>query len=175
VASDVAARGLDIKGVSHVFNFDVPWQPDDYVHRIGRTGRAGAKGKAFTLATREDNDAVAQIEKLTGTKIVRSGATEAAEPEAEATEEKPRRSSSRRSRIEGEEGSKQPAERKREPRRRAESEKKEAPAPAAERAAAPARAPEPKQAPQQRREPEPAGDDDGWNGPLPSFLSVGLG
>ena len=41
VASDVAARGLDIKGVSHVFNFDVPWQPDDYVHRIGRTGRAG--------------------------------------------------------------------------------------------------------------------------------------
>ena len=44
VASDVAARGLDVKGVSHVFNFDVPWQPDDYVHRIGRTGRAGAKG-----------------------------------------------------------------------------------------------------------------------------------
>ena len=42
VASDVAARGLDVKGVSHVINFDVPWQPDDYVHRIGRTGRAGA-------------------------------------------------------------------------------------------------------------------------------------
>src|SRR6476469_4194424 len=49
VASDVAARGLDVKGVSHVINFDVPWHPDDYVHRIGRTGRAGAKGKAFTL------------------------------------------------------------------------------------------------------------------------------
>jgi superfamily II DNA/RNA helicase len=74
VASDVAARGLDIKGVSHVFNFDVPWQPDDYVHRIGRTGRAGAKGKAFTLATREDNEAVSQIEKLTGTPIPRTSA-----------------------------------------------------------------------------------------------------
>src|SRR5690606_20214702 len=49
VASDVAARGLDVKGVSHVFNFDTPWHPDDYVHRIGRTGRAGAKGRAFTL------------------------------------------------------------------------------------------------------------------------------
>ncbi len=51
VASDVAARGLDIKGVSHVFNFDVPWHPDDYVHRIGRTGRAGRTGIAITLAT----------------------------------------------------------------------------------------------------------------------------
>ncbi|WP_284273613.1 DEAD/DEAH box helicase, partial [Sphingomonas astaxanthinifaciens] len=94
VASDVAARGLDIKGVSHVFNFDVPWQPDDYVHRIGRTGRAGAKGKAFTLATREDNEAVAQIEKLTGTKIPRSGAegvAAAAEPAAPEAEEKRKR------------------------------------------------------------------------------------
>ena len=44
VASDVAARGLDIKGVSHVFNYDVPWHPDDYAHHIGRTGRAGRPG-----------------------------------------------------------------------------------------------------------------------------------
>ena len=66
VASDVAARGLDVKGVSHVINFDVPWQPDDYIHRIGRTGRAGMKGIAITLATREDGDQVAAIEKLTG-------------------------------------------------------------------------------------------------------------
>ena len=70
-ASDVAARGLDIKGVSHVFNYDTPWHPDDYVHRIGRTGRAGATGTAFTLATAEDADAVANIEKLTGQKIER--------------------------------------------------------------------------------------------------------
>ena len=71
VASDVAARGLDVKGVSHVFNFDVPWQADDYVHRIGRTGRAGAKGTAITLATREDVERVEDIEKLLGQKIAR--------------------------------------------------------------------------------------------------------
>ena len=73
VASDVAARGLDVKGVSHVFNFDVPWQPDDYVHRIGRTGRAGATGTAITLATRADLELVDRIEKLTGQKIPRIG------------------------------------------------------------------------------------------------------
>jgi len=71
VASDVAARGLDVKGVSHVFNFDVPWQPDDYIHRIGRTGRAGAKGIAITLATKADAEQVDRIEKLTGLKIPR--------------------------------------------------------------------------------------------------------
>ena len=60
VASDVAARGLDVKGVSHVVNFDVPWQPDDYIHRIGRTGRAGAKGIAYTIATREDGEAIGE-------------------------------------------------------------------------------------------------------------------
>ncbi|MFQ3594651.1 MAG: DEAD/DEAH box helicase [Sphingomonadaceae bacterium] len=73
VASDVAARGLDIKGVSHVFNFDVPWHPDDYVHRIGRTGRAGKSGTAITLATSEDAEAIAAIEKLTGIAIPRLG------------------------------------------------------------------------------------------------------
>jgi superfamily II DNA/RNA helicase len=82
VASDVAARGLDVKGVSHVFNFDVPWQPDDYVHRIGRTGRAGMKGVAITLATRADAEAVDAIEKLTGQKIARIG-TPAKEPKTE--------------------------------------------------------------------------------------------
>jgi superfamily II DNA/RNA helicase len=65
-ASDVAARGLDIKGVSHVFNFDTPWHPDDYVHRIGRTGRAGATGRAFTFVAPEDAEAIANVEKLTG-------------------------------------------------------------------------------------------------------------
>jgi superfamily II DNA/RNA helicase len=73
VASDVAARGLDVKGVSHVFNFDVPWQPDDYIHRIGRTGRAGAKGTAITLATKSDGEFIDRIEKLTGHKIPRVG------------------------------------------------------------------------------------------------------
>src|SRR5689334_8861984 len=79
VASDVAARGLDIKGVSHVINFDVPWQPDDYIHRIGRTGRAGMTGIAITLATRADAEAVAGIEKLTGLKIARAGKAAEAE------------------------------------------------------------------------------------------------
>jgi superfamily II DNA/RNA helicase len=91
VASDVAARGLDVKGVSHVINFDVPWQPDDYVHRIGRTGRAGMKGIAITLATREDSDAIAAIEKLTGQKIARIGAAakEARAEEPKKAEAKP--------------------------------------------------------------------------------------
>ena len=136
VASDVAARGLDVKGVSHVFNFDVPWQPDDYIHRIGRTGRAGATGTAITLATREDNDAVAAIEKLTGLKISRSetASAEAPQPEpkrSEKKEDRPKRSS--RSREERE----QP----------------------------------------DRREPTLVVEDlkPDWNGPLPSFLSVGAG
>jgi superfamily II DNA/RNA helicase len=93
VASDVAARGLDIKGVSHVINFDVPWQPDDYVHRIGRTGRAGAKGIAISLATREDAERVSDIEKLIGTKIARSGGgapASSAEDEAPAQPRKAR-------------------------------------------------------------------------------------
>jgi superfamily II DNA/RNA helicase len=66
VCSDVAARGLDIGGLSHVFNFDVPHHAEDYVHRIGRTGRAGLEGHAFTIAMPEDRLAVAAIEKLTG-------------------------------------------------------------------------------------------------------------
>ncbi len=64
VCSDVAARGLDIGGLSHVFNFDVPIHAEDYVHRIGRTGRAGLEGKALTIASPEDRYAVEQIEKL---------------------------------------------------------------------------------------------------------------
>src|SRR5215207_976672 len=69
VASDVAARGLDIQGLSHVFNFDVPYHAEDYVHRIGRTGRAGRQGRAFTLAAPEDGKSVAAIEKLIGKAI----------------------------------------------------------------------------------------------------------
>jgi superfamily II DNA/RNA helicase len=71
VASDVAARGLDIPAVSHIFNFDVPFQPDDYVHRIGRTGRAGRSGDAFMLVQPRDEKCVAAIEKLIGQTIAR--------------------------------------------------------------------------------------------------------
>jgi len=71
VCSDVAARGIDIGGLSHVFNFDVPHHAEDYVHRIGRTGRAGKDGKAFTIATPEDRLAVEAIEKLIAAPIPR--------------------------------------------------------------------------------------------------------
>ncbi len=70
IASDVAARGLDIPSVSHVFNFDVPSNAEDYVHRIGRTGRAGRHGNAFTLVAGDDDEkAILAIEKLTGQPI----------------------------------------------------------------------------------------------------------
>ena len=71
VASDVAARGLDVPSVSHVFNFDVPIHADDYVHRIGRTGRAGRSGHAFMLTTPRDAKYAEAIEKLTGNKLTR--------------------------------------------------------------------------------------------------------
>ena len=69
VATDVAARGLDIKDVPAVFNYDVPFNPEDYVHRIGRTGRAGASGLAVTLVTKGDQRQVAELEKLLKTPI----------------------------------------------------------------------------------------------------------
>jgi len=151
VASDVAARGLDVKGVSHVFNFDVPWQPDDYIHRIGRTGRAGAKGIAITLATKADAEAVARIEKLTGLKIARSSAAGAPAPEP-----RPRAKA---------EAKPAPTE----PKRAAKAEPKPAAGPAARAEAKPAaRADKP------RQEKTPVVEDlkSEWNGPLPSFLSV---
>ncbi|KPA23027.1 ATP-dependent RNA helicase RhlE [Shimia sp. SK013] len=71
VASDVAARGLDVPSVSHVFNFDVPGHAEDYVHRIGRTGRAGREGKAFTICTPRDEKAFDAIEALIQKQITR--------------------------------------------------------------------------------------------------------
>ena len=71
VATDIAARGLDIADVSHVINFDVPENPEDYVHRIGRTGRAQAVGDAFTIFTAEEMDHVRSIERYIGTTIQR--------------------------------------------------------------------------------------------------------
>ncbi|MGX5733439.1 DEAD/DEAH box helicase [Bosea thiooxidans] len=88
VASDVAARGLDIPAVSHVFNFDVPTHAEDYVHRIGRTGRAGRLGTAFTIVTRHDDKLVAAVEKLTGQSIAFEGPGLDALPPSEAREER---------------------------------------------------------------------------------------
>jgi superfamily II DNA/RNA helicase len=185
VASDVAARGLDVKGVSHVINFDVPWQPDDYIHRIGRTGRAGMTGIAITLATREDGEAVSRIEKLIGHKIPRAGGTAPAPEAAAEPEAAPARA--------------------REPRRRQRGQKAEQAAPAEDAGAvaqpapvaevAPAEQAAPAEKPRRRsrtrqseeREPEmqreqapersPVVEDlkSEWNGPLPGFLSVSAG
>ncbi len=84
VCSDVAARGLDIGGLSHVFNFDVPFHAEDYVHRIGRTGRAGREGHAYTLATPDEAKLVGAVEKLTGLPIPRMVAVEGVESSGEA-------------------------------------------------------------------------------------------
>jgi superfamily II DNA/RNA helicase len=147
VASDVAARGLDIKGVSHVFNYDTPWHPDDYVHRIGRTGRAGAKGRAFTLVTPEDAEAIANVETLTGMQIPVFEAGEA-KPETEREESPGREARPRREREE---------------RPRREKPQAERPAPEPRRAA-----------PRPEPEPEPAETDEPgeWNGPVPDFLGM---
>lgn len=87
VASDVAARGLDVRGLSHVFNFDVPRNPEDYIHRIGRTGRAGMSGQALTLVSPEDEFNLAAIKALTGKEIPVLQREGIAAPEPVAAEE----------------------------------------------------------------------------------------
>ncbi|HWJ76315.1 MAG TPA: DEAD/DEAH box helicase [Kaistia sp.] len=86
VASDVAARGLDIPDVSHVFNFDIPTHADDYVHRIGRTGRAGRSGTAMTLVAPADQKYLSAIDKLTGDGVKWLGDPVGAAPSRERTE-----------------------------------------------------------------------------------------
>jgi superfamily II DNA/RNA helicase len=174
VASDVAARGLDVKGVSHVINFDVPWQPDDYIHRIGRTGRAGMTGIAITLATPADADQVAAIEKLTGTRIARVGTEREAAAPAETRE--PETSAPREARDSRPPREARKPRENREPRpRREERPSREERAPCSE---TPAKAREERKPRPPRREPEPSPPsqaeeiDQGWNGPMPSFLSL---
>ena len=182
VASDVAARGLDIKGVSHVFNYDTPWHPDDYVHRIGRTGRAGAKGRAITLVTPEDKEALDNVEKLTRFKIPEfpwgevsgqgGGSSESSASTDDSREEKPaeeRKARSRRRKDDDREQDRREAkpreerplrEKSREDRSRDEKPREE------------------------KRDRKPGGrheDNDPptklgeWNGPMPGFLGVGFG
>jgi superfamily II DNA/RNA helicase len=159
VASDVAARGLDIKGVSHVYNFDAPWHPDDYVHRIGRTGRAGAKGVAYTLVTSDDAENLANIEKLTGQKIERvkvRGDLPAPGSDAEApAPRRKRREEPREDRAEAEAPRRERKPRDEQPRR-----ERDAPPPR-ERS--------------RRRDERDDGPDEGWNGPVPDFLNYTLG
>jgi superfamily II DNA/RNA helicase len=190
VASDVAARGLDVKGVSHVFNYDTPWHPDDYVHRIGRTGRAGATGRAFTLVSDEDAEAIANVEKLTGGAIpvYEAGAAGKSEGKSEAkAEERQPRERPRREREDRKLG----AEKRSEPKRRepvATKAEQVEPVRAEAKRAEPRRA-EPKAAESrpverkrsERAEPrhEPVASAPArqtsvqeWNGPIPGFLNV---
>jgi superfamily II DNA/RNA helicase len=161
VASDVAARGLDVKGVSHVINFDVPWQPDDYIHRIGRTGRAGRKGIAITLAAKADSDQVEAIEKLLGAPIIRSGAaaepaTQKREPRKEAeTKPEPRPNKGARRRQAATKEDQPERQRDSAPKKERQQERKPEAAKATETA------------PKQKAE-----ADSDWNGPLPGFLNV---
>jgi len=187
VASDVAARGLDIKGVSHVFNYDAPWHPDDYVHRIGRTGRAGATGVAFTLVTPEDAENIREIEKLTGMKIERyAGDSDAPRNDVALTEEEANAPVAPKGRGRGGRGGAKAAAPKAEPKPKAESKAKPEPKTEARepKPAEPRREPRPE--PREDRSPrsprrEPAnpntndGPDDGWNGPMPDFLRFTLG
>jgi superfamily II DNA/RNA helicase len=106
VASDVAARGLDIPAVSHVFNFDVPHHADDYVHRIGRTGRAGRTGTAISIVTPLDHKSMVAIEKLIGQTIPRAdGVIEPSDELAAPSSSAPRRSRESRERAGTKEGS----------------------------------------------------------------------
>jgi len=181
-ASDVAARGLDIKGVSHVVNYDIPWHPDDYIHRIGRTGRAGATGVAITFVTNRDQEHVDSIEKLTGMKLpVRD--SKSVKPEKKQGGKKPAakhshdKSGHDKSAHKKPNHEKQDSAKKSPPKKAADS----AP-PVADTRAKPDRPRKPKaEQPQAKSEPvvaqKPVQNDaeaDGWNGPVPGFLDAKL-
>ena len=178
VASDVAARGLDVKGVSHVVNFDAPWHPDDYVHRIGRTGRAGATGVAYTLVGPDDAENIQNIEKLTGEKIKTLDALPG-EPEADRPTREPRRGRGNRAerRLRFEQA----------PERDSVQQSAEPVEATPTRAAPPAPIRDERQDRHRdrrddgndRRRGHPRhdrddGPDEGWNGPIPDFLKVTL-
>jgi superfamily II DNA/RNA helicase len=181
VASDVAARGLDIQGLSHVFCFDVPYHAEDYVHRIGRTGRAGRQGRSFMLATPEDGKAVAAIERLIGRAIppfsidgVAAAALDAEAPDGRrprrgnhrAAEWRPARASH------GVESDRRPRRNDRPPRQAPHRETQDAevvtfPGPNGHPVAEPRRRPQP----ERRREPGPERRVVGFGDDLPAFLA----
>ena len=88
VATDLAARGIDVEGISHVFNFELPLEPESYVHRIGRTGRAGARGIAISLVAPMERTQLKRIEKLIGFEILPDGREPEPLPETVSTESK---------------------------------------------------------------------------------------
>lgn len=175
VASDVAARGIDVKGVSHVFNFDAPWHPDDYVHRIGRTGRGGATGTAYTLVTPEDAENIAEIEKLTGHKIERVPSPVAVDGAEDASPPKRARGGKRDAKKPEPRREEAAAEAPAKPRSRRAAPVREdaapAPAPREEQRSRSPRDERPVRDDRRRRRDQDDGPDDGWNGPIPDFLN----
>ena len=174
IASDVAARGLDIPDVSHVFNYDVPHHADDYVHRIGRTGRAGKSGTAITIVSPSDNKSLGAIEKLIGQSIAWIGEPPAAE---DAGSHEPRshegrgegRNGGGRGRRDGRGGGRPPKGPRHEPRPpRDHSQPNPVPAVRVEQPAPVARIEEARpRPPAPARQSEPAGD---VSSHLPAFL-----
>ena len=188
VASDVAARGLDIPAVSHVFNFDVPTHAEDYVHRIGRTGRAGREGKALTISAPKDEKHLVEIERLLQKEIPRVDLPEAApapkreEAEAEAPRaesDKPTRSRGGRSRRKksapAEESAPAAAAQEAEDMSIQAADPSAEPAPAAETASAPTEKPAPKR--RSRAKKEDSGEPAkvvGMGDHLPRFIALSL-
>jgi superfamily II DNA/RNA helicase len=148
VASDVAARGLDIPTTSHVFNFDVPHHADDYVHRIGRTGRAGRAGVAISIVSPLDTKSIAAIEKLIGQSIPRAEGDFTARSESDGEAEQPREHRPR----EGSRRGRGKPQREREPRQ-AGNKRHQGPA---QEAAPPRHASTPRSEPMPRSEPRRA-------------------
>jgi superfamily II DNA/RNA helicase len=172
VASDVAARGLDIPAVSHIFNFDVPHHPDDYIHRIGRTGRAGLSGTAITLVAPADGKSLAAIERLTGQPIPPMGAlAPVSAPASEYEGRPPQAERSQRGQNQGERNHGEPKHSRRperhhrdrqpQPQQRQPQPRQETPQQAQE-SRDPARANKP------QPQPDNAGESDGSH--LPAFL-----
>ncbi len=165
IASDVAARGLDIPDVSHVFNFDVPHHPDDYVHRIGRTGRAGRSGVAITIVSPADQKSVTAIEKLIGQSIPWAEkparvSSDETQPVSEHREHREKRSHAPKRRGRG--GEARSAETHARPAAQPRPEthpREDKPAPVARLDQA-----------RRRRPPQPAALDDGDSDHLPAFL-----
>jgi len=180
VCSDVAARGLDIPDVSHVINYDAPHHSEDYVHRIGRTGRAGKLGVAVTIVSRVDSRAIDEIEKLIGQKIEWQAGAEAPAGEPEEAESAPhehrggrgRRSEGRSERSRGGRSRREPAERE----AASQPQRPRGEEPPRPRAEEPRRPEEPRRGPKPEAPRRPRRDDDGearvvgLGDHVPSFL-----
>jgi superfamily II DNA/RNA helicase len=180
IASDVAARGLDIPAVSHVFNFDVPTHAEDYIHRIGRTGRAGRSGISITLATPADGkylDAITHMIQHDIPQMALGKGGVAAEPEGEARAERAPRDREPRGEREPRRGDRDTRHRGRGQRPAAEATPALEPAPRLDTAPQPDPAPRREPAPrpaapaqQSARRPAAGGSPFGSDGPVPAFL-----